>query len=110
MHPPPGDVDGLYLVEGTCVDIVLITKSLRRTSDQRLDVVDNPADVVGDPSGGVGGVGTAFEGDDFKLGPSPTRLRRRAHARRIAADHDKSLSSHGAFASVVDDGLRAFHA
>jgi hypothetical protein len=38
---------------------------LRCTGDERIDVVDNLADVIGYPSGRVGSVRAAFKSDDL---------------------------------------------
>jgi hypothetical protein len=46
-------------------------------------------------------VGTTLKGDDFKLGSSPTRLRRRAHASRIAANDNESFCRHDVFVSFA---------
>src|SRR5262245_61017091 len=81
------------------IDVLLLTKRLRCTSDQLSRVVDNLADIVRDPSGGVRGVRAALEGNDFKLGSSPTGLRCRTHPRRIATDNHESFCSHKEFPS-----------
>jgi hypothetical protein len=87
------------------VDVVFVAEGLWRAGDECVNVVDNLADVVGDPSGGIRGVGTALESDDFQVWSPPTRLRCRAHTRRIATDDHESFFSHGALASIVDDSL-----
>jgi hypothetical protein len=87
-HPPLCQVYFHDLVESSSVNILLLLKSLRCTGDQRLNVVDNPADVVGDPSGGIRGVRASLEGNDLQFRPLPTGLRGRTHSRRITAnDH-----------------------
>jgi hypothetical protein len=48
-------------------------------------------------------VGAALEGNDLKLRPLPTRLRRRAHAGRIATDDNKPLLSHSRRSSIGED-------
>jgi hypothetical protein len=55
LHPyaPSRAVDLYDFVEGARVDILLIAEGLRRASDQPVNIVDNLADVVGNPSGGV---------------------------------------------------------
>jgi len=52
-HSPPVKINFFRLMQGARIDVLLLTKSLRCASDQRLDVVDNLADIVGYPSGGV---------------------------------------------------------
>jgi hypothetical protein len=52
-HAPSRPVDLYDFVEGARVDMLFIAEGLRRASDQRLNVVDNLADVVGNPSGRV---------------------------------------------------------
>ena len=52
-HPPLLQVDCFHFVQCTSVDIVLLAKRLRGTSDQCFNVVDNLADVVGNPSSGI---------------------------------------------------------
>ena len=89
--------------------MLFVAEGLRRAGDECVNVVDNLADVVGYSSGRIRGVGTALKGDDFKFGPSSTRLRCRAHARRIATDDNKSLLNHGALASIGDDDLGDVH-
>jgi hypothetical protein len=88
-------------VEDTRVDILLLAEGLWRASDQCVNVVDNLADVVGNPSGGVRSVGATLEGDDLKIRSLPTCLRCRAHTCRIAADDDKPFFRHSEFASSM---------
>jgi hypothetical protein len=93
-YPPPVKVNFLHFVQGARVDVLLLTKRLRCTSDQRFHVVDNLADVVRNASGRVGGVRAALEGDDLQFWSAPTRLRCRAHTRRVAANDNKPLAGH----------------
>jgi hypothetical protein len=65
VHPLLIEVDLLDLVVDASVDVLLLPKLLRRAGNERLCVVDNTADVVGNPSGPVGSVGPALEGDDL---------------------------------------------
>jgi hypothetical protein len=51
--PPLLEVDLLDFVEGARVDILLVAKGFGGAGDQRLNVVDNPADVIGNPSSRV---------------------------------------------------------
>jgi hypothetical protein len=52
-HAPSSAVDFYDFVEGARVDILLVAERLWRARDQCINVVDNLADVVGNPSGGV---------------------------------------------------------
>jgi hypothetical protein len=45
-------------------------------------------------------VRTALKSDDLQFWSAPTRLRRRAHTCRIAANDDESFCSHGVFLSL----------
>ena len=94
-HPPPIEVDGLDFMERAGVDVLLLTEGLGGTRNQCLNVVDNLADVIRNSSGGVGRVRTALKSDDLQFWSAPTRLRRRAHTCRIAANDKKPLFGHG---------------
>ena len=50
VHAPPGEVDLLHLVEGAGVDVLFVAEGLRCTGDERINVVDNLADIVGNSS------------------------------------------------------------
>jgi len=60
--------------------------------DELLDIVDDPADVVGDASAGVRDVPTALEDDDTEGAITPSHLRGRAHPRGVAADNHQPPS------------------
>ena len=66
---------------------------LRRPRDELLLALDGPADPVRDAARRVGGGAPPLERDDLQLvGPPPlARLARRAHARRVAADHHQPV-------------------
>jgi hypothetical protein len=51
VHAAAGEIDLLHLVEGAGVDVLFVAEGLRCTGDERINVVDNLADVVGNPSG-----------------------------------------------------------
>jgi hypothetical protein len=87
-------------MERAGVDVLLLTKGLRGTRNQCLNVVDNLADVIGNSSSGVGRVRTALKSDNLQFWSAPTRLRGRAHTCRIAANDDESLCSYGVFLSL----------
>jgi hypothetical protein len=87
-HPPLCQVYFHHLVESSSVNVLLLPESLRCAGDQCLRVVDNTADVVGDPSGSIRGVRSPLEGNDLQLRPPPTGLRGCTHSRRITANDD----------------------
>jgi hypothetical protein len=76
------------------VDPITLAELLRRTDDQYLLLVDNPADIVGDPSGGEGGVRAPLENDDFQLGVVAFGLGSGAHPGGIPPDNDESFFFH----------------
>jgi len=88
------------LVEDAGIDPVFVAKFLRRDRNQFGDVVDNLADVVGNASGGVGGVGPLLEDHDVQPGLEPFRLRGGAHSRRVAADDHQSFLCHISHLSI----------
>jgi hypothetical protein len=73
-------------VERSSVNVLLLPKSLRCAGDQRLNVVDNTADVVGDPSGRIRRVRASLKGNDLQFRPPPTGLRGGTHPRCITAN------------------------
>jgi len=73
-------------MKGAGINVLVRPESLRGADDKRLRIVDNPADVVGDPSSGVGGVRAPLEGQYLQLRPPSPGLRGGAHPRRVAAD------------------------
>jgi hypothetical protein len=82
------------------VDPFLLAKLFRRADYKCIFTVDNPADIVGDTSGGIGGVGASFENDDLQVGAAAFGLGCCTHPRGIAADDDKSFGAHGFSSSV----------
>jgi hypothetical protein len=88
-------VDLLDLMENTGVDAVIGLEFLRCDRDQRFDIVDNLADVVGNASGRVGRVGAFLEGNDVQILVQPLCLCGGAHSRRIAADDNEPFLCHG---------------
>ena len=80
-------VDLNYFTADFNLDVLLFFKFPGGSGDQILDVADNLADIVGDASGRIGGVGTAFIGGDFKLGIPAARPRSGCHARGITTDN-----------------------
>jgi hypothetical protein len=82
----PG-VDLLNLMADFNFDVLLLFKYRRRPGDQLLDIADNLADVIGNASGRIRSVGTAFISDDFKLCVPVPGTRCGAHACRISSDN-----------------------
>jgi len=76
------------------VDILFFPEDLRGADNQRRQRIDNLADVIGKPSGGIGSVGAFFESDDFPVRFLAADLGCGAHAGGIAADHHQSFLRH----------------
>ena len=87
-------VDLLDLMEHPGVDAVIGLEFLRCHRDQRFDVVDNLADVVGDASGRVGGMGAFLEGNDVQILAQPLCLGGGAHPCGVPADDHEPLLRH----------------
>jgi len=51
-YPSPRRIDLLHLVQNSRIDSIPLPKLFRCTDNELFFVVDNPADIVGDPSGG----------------------------------------------------------
>jgi hypothetical protein len=81
------------------VDPIPLPKSFRGADYQSIFLVDNPADIVGNPSGGIGRVRASLENDNLQVGTPTSGLRRRTHSRGISADDDKFFFSHGLLSS-----------
>jgi hypothetical protein len=79
---------------GLHLDIELLPESLGRASYQITDIVDKLADQKRDASRSIRHMLTAFEDGDPQVRIPPARLRGRAHAGAVAADHNKSLMRH----------------
>jgi hypothetical protein len=73
-------------MESTNIDALFLPEYLRSASYKSLDIVDNPADVIREPSSRVGSVRTALKADNLHVRPLATGLRGRAHSRCVAAD------------------------
>jgi len=73
------------------VDILFFPEGPGRADDQRRRRIDNLADVIGKPSGRIGGVRAFFESDDFPVRFLAADLGSGAHAGGIAADYDQSF-------------------
>jgi len=87
-------------VENSRVDSIPLPELFRGTDNEFFFRVDNPADVVGNPSGGKRGVWAPLEDDDIQLGPATLCLGGSAHPRSIAADDNQFFFGHG-FSSLM---------
>jgi hypothetical protein len=76
------------------IDVLPLAKGVRVAGYEGLSVVDNPADVVGDPSSGVGGVGTALKGHDNQARSPPPCLGCRAHPAGVTTYYNEPLFGH----------------
>ena len=83
-----------HFVQNSHINSVLLTEFFRCANNEIFFRVDNPADVVGNPSGRIGGVETPFEDDDVQPWLTPLCLRGGAHPRCISADNDQSFCRH----------------
>jgi hypothetical protein len=81
-------------VQYFCIYSILITKLFRGADNKFFFLVDNPADVIGNPSGGKRGVWASLENDDIQLGAAALCLRGGAHSRSITADDYQSFFDH----------------
>jgi hypothetical protein len=94
-------------VKNSHVDSILLPEFFRGTDNERFSLVDNPADIVGDSSGGKGGVRASLEDDDIQLGPSTLCLRGSAHPGGIAADYNQLYLCHGYFSFLIFASIRS---
>jgi hypothetical protein len=69
------------------LDVLLLSEFPGGPGDQLFNVADNLADIIGNASCGIGGIGAAFIGNDFKLIVLTPGLGSGAHSGGIAADH-----------------------
>ena len=67
-NPSRRRINLLDFMKNSDVNPVPLPKLLRGADYERFFLVDNPADIVGDPSGGKRGMGAALEGDNLQLG------------------------------------------
>lgn len=79
-------------VAGADIDIVFLAESLWGSGNERVFFVDQTGDVIGNASGGIGGVDSCFKYDNFRIGLFSANLRRCAHSCCIAANDDKHFS------------------
>src|SRR5690606_2776076 len=87
------EVDPPDLVAEPHVDVVVATEGLRAAGHQVADVVDQPADQVGDAAGRVARPAPPLEHDDLAVGLPAAHLHGGAHAGGVAAD-DQEASGH----------------
>jgi hypothetical protein len=79
------------LVENASVNVVSLSECLRSAGDQPLDIVDDTADIVGDPSSRIGRVRALLQDDNVQIRPYAARLRCSGHSRCVAANDHQAL-------------------
>jgi hypothetical protein len=94
MDPSPLEVDFGDLMVDAGINIPLLPEDFRGQGNEGMYIVDNPADVVGNPSRGIRGMRGAFKDDDLQVRSQTAGLRSRAHPCGVPADNHQSLSSH----------------
>ena len=77
-----------------CLDAILFPEFFWGANNEFFFRIDDPADIIGDPSGGKRGVGTPLKDDDVQLGPKPLCLGGGAHPRSIPTDNNQSFVGH----------------
>jgi hypothetical protein len=92
-------------VQDSRVDAILFPELFRGADNELFFSVDNPADVIGDASGGKRGVRAPLKDDDVQLGPTTPGLGGGAHPRGISADDHQSFFCHK-FSSCQNSELR----
>jgi hypothetical protein len=92
------------------IDPIAFPKFLRGADNEFFFRVDNPADVIRNASGGIGGVRAPLKDDDVQLGPMTLCLGGGAHSRCIAADNNQSFLGHDFTPRSVDAGNNGPHA
>jgi hypothetical protein len=78
-----------YLVQNPSIDVVFFFEGFRCSHNQRIYIIDDPADVVGNASDRIRGVRTALKSYYLKLWLSSSRLGGPRHPRCISANDDK---------------------
>lgn len=69
-HLYPRRIELLHLMQNPCFDSIPFPELFRGANNELFFRVDNPADIVGNPAGGKGGMGAPLEDDDVQLGPA----------------------------------------
>ena len=82
---------------GPYVDPIPLPKPFCCADDKRILFVDDPADIVGNSSGGIGDVRAPFEDDDLKVRTAAFGLAGGAHPRGIASYNNEPFGSHNFF-------------
>jgi hypothetical protein len=90
-------------VQNPHVDAIPLPKLFRGADYEFFFLVDDPADEIGDPSGGKGGMWTPFENDDVQFGTASPCLGGGAHSRGISTDDDQFGIGH-AYSPVIISG------
>ena len=94
MHLFPCRIDLFHFVQNFNFDSIPFPELFRGADNEFFFLVDNPADIVGNSSGGKRGVRAPFVDDDVQLGTAPLCLGGGAHPRCIAADNYQFFSCH----------------
>jgi hypothetical protein len=94
MDPSPLEVDFGDLMVDAGINIPLLPEDFRGQGNEGMYIVDNPADVVGNPSRGIRGMRAALKDDNLQVRSQAAGLRGRTHPRCITADNHQSLFSH----------------
>jgi hypothetical protein len=82
------------LVEGPDVDVVFLPEGVDGSGDQGVGTVDKPADVVGDPSRGIGDIRAPLESDDIQILSPSSGLGGGTQPGCIASHDDQSFPAH----------------
>jgi hypothetical protein len=92
---PPRRIDFFDFMADADIDPLFLPECFRSPDNERIFIVDNPADIVGNPSGGIRYVRAPLENDDLKVRTATFGLGGGAHPRRIAADNNQPFRGHG---------------
>jgi hypothetical protein len=103
---PPCRINFLNFMVNSDVNPFPFPKLFRSADNERIFLVDNPADIVGNPSGGIGGMRAALEDDNLQLRTMTFGLCGGAHPCGIAADNNQFCLAH---LSSSNEELRLLH-
>ena len=85
------EIEPDHLVLGAHVD-AHGPELLRRAGNQIVEIVDRPADQVGDAARRIAGPAPLLEGHDLEVGRAAAGLGGGGHPGRVASDHQQALS------------------
>jgi hypothetical protein len=83
----PRRIDLFNFMENSDVNSIPVPELFRSADDEYIFTVDNPADIVGNPSGGKRGMWAPFKDNNFQIGAPAFSLRCGAHPCCIATDN-----------------------